>query len=143
MRSGESVSSRAAISACTESGTSSTASLELPAVGEQAHELLRVQRIAARPLEQRPLRLRRQDRALEQRADQPRGLLVGQRGEVDRGRVAQPGRPGRMLLLQLGTRRAEDKQRHALRPVGQVLEEGQQRIIGPVQVLEDEHRRAL
>ena len=68
LRSGESVSRRAAISACTESGTSSTASLELPAVGEQAHELLRIQRVAARPLEQRLLRLRGQHRPLEQRA---------------------------------------------------------------------------
>ena len=89
MRSGESVSRRAAISACTESGTSDRLA-ELAAVGKQAHELLRVQGVAARPLEQRLLRLRRQHRALEQRRDQPRGLLVGQRGEVDRGRVAQP-----------------------------------------------------
>ena len=63
--------------------------------------------VASRPLQQRPLRLRRQHRALEQRGDQPRGLLVGQRGEVDRRRVAQPGRPGRMLLLQLRTGRAQ------------------------------------
>ena len=115
----------------------------LPAVGQQAHELLREKGVASRPLQQRPLRLRRQHRALEQRGDQPRGLLVGQRGEVDGRRVAQPGRPGRMLLLQLRTRRTEHEQRHALRPIGEMLEERQQGIIGPVQVLEHEHRRAL
>ena len=111
------------------------------AVGEQAHELLRVQRVAARPLEQRLLRLRRQHRPLEQRRRRAGRLLVGQRGEVDRRRVAQPGRPGRMLLVQLRPRRAEDEQRHALRPVGQMLEEGEQRVVGPVQILEHEHRR--
>ena len=119
------------------------ASGEEVAVGEQAHELLRVQGVAARPLEQRLLRLCRQDRPLEERGDQPRRLLVGQRSEVDRGRVAQAGCPGRMLLVQLGAGRAEDEQRHALRPVGQVLEEGEQGVVCPVQVLEDEHGRAL
>jgi hypothetical protein len=48
-----------------------------------------------------------------------------------------------MLLLQLGTSGAEEEQRHALRPVGQVLEEREQGVIGPVQVLEDEHGRAM
>ena len=113
---------------------------EQVSVCEQAHELLRVQGVATRPLEQRALRLRGQDGALEQRAEQPRGLLVRERGEVDRGRVAQAGRPGRMLLVQLGTGRAEQEERHALRPVGQVLEEGEQGRVCPVQILEDEHR---
>ena len=45
-----------------------------------------------------------------------------------------------MPLVQLRAGGAEEKQRHALRPVGEVLEEGEQRLVGPVQVLEHEHR---
>ena len=37
---------------------------QLPAVGQQAHELLRIQGVASCPLQQRPLGLRRQHRAL-------------------------------------------------------------------------------
>ena len=48
-----------------------------------------------------------------------------------------------MALVQLRPGRADDQQRHALRPVGQVLEEGEQRGVGPVQILEDEHRRPV
>ena len=78
LRSGASVSRRAAISACTDSGQLDI--LDRPgeqvAVGEQTHELLRVQGVAARPLEQRLLCLCGQDRPLEERADEPRRLLV-------------------------------------------------------------------
>ena len=56
-RSGESVSRRAAINACTTLRAHSALSATQAAVGEQAHELLRVQRVAARPLEQRLLQL--------------------------------------------------------------------------------------
>ena len=48
-----------------------------------------------------------------------------------------------MGLLQLRASRTEHQQRHPLRPVGQVLEEGEQRVVCPVQVLEHEHGRAL
>ena len=120
-RSAGSVSSRAAISACTESGTS--ISTRLAPVGKQARELLRIEWVAARALEQRPLRLRRQHRPLEQDGDQAGGLLVAQRGEVDRVALRRPAAQARMLLVQLRAGGAKQKQRHPLRPVGQVLEE--------------------
>ena len=44
-----------------------------------------------------------------------------------------------VLLVQLRARGAEQQERHAFRPVGDVLEEGQQRLVSPVQVFEDEH----
>ena len=113
---------------------------QLTAVGEQTHELLRVERVAARPLEQRLLCLRRQDRALEERGEEAGRLLVRERGEVDRGRIAQAGRPGWVLLVELRAGVAEEEQGHPLRPVGQVLEEGEESRVRPVQVLEDEHR---
>ena len=117
--------------------------LEQVAVGEQAHELLRVQRVPARALQQRPLGLRRQHRPLEQRGEQAGSLLVGERREVDRRRVAQPRRPARVPLVELRPSGAEQEQRHPLGPVGQVLEEGEQGRVSPVQVLEHEHRLAL
>ena len=46
-----------------------------------------------------------------------------------------------MSLVQLRARCAENQQRHPVGPVREVLEEGEQRVVGPVEVLEDENRR--
>ena len=46
-----------------------------------------------------------------------------------------------MLLVQLGAGGAEEEQRHAFRPLRHVLEEREERRVGPVQILEDEHVR--
>ena len=135
-----SVSRRAAISACTDSGTSSS-SLEHAAVGEQAHELLRVQRVAARPLEQRLLRLGRQHRPLEQRRDELGGLRVAERSEVDPLRVAGVRAEGRDAARRARAARCRAAGAARPPPSRRVLEEGEQRRVGPVQVLEDEHRR--
>ena len=48
-----------------------------------------------------------------------------------------------MALEQLGSGGADHEQRHALGPIGQVLQEGEHRLIGPVQVLEHEHGGVL
>jgi hypothetical protein len=48
-----------------------------------------------------------------------------------------------MPLVELRSRRAEQQQRHALRPVGQMLEKGEQGGVRPVQILEHQHRRSL
>jgi hypothetical protein len=49
---------------------------EMITVGEQAHELLSVERVASRPLQQQPLRLRWQQRPLQKRSDQARRLPI-------------------------------------------------------------------
>jgi hypothetical protein len=116
---------------------------EPAAVGEQAHELLRVERVAACALEESLLRLRRQHRPLEQRSNQAGRLLIREWGEVDPLRVAGVRAEGGVLLVQLRAGGAEDEQRHPLRPVSQVLEEGEHRLVRPVQVLEDEDRLPL
>ena len=54
--------------------------------------------------------------------------------------LRSPAAQRRMLLVQLGTGCAEEEQRHSFRPVGQVLEEGEQRGVRPVQILEHEDR---
>ena len=53
-----------------------------------------------------------------------------------------PPQAGRRVE-QLGACRAEDEQRDAARPVDEVVDEVEQRVVGPVQVLEDEDERAL
>ena len=49
----------------------------------------------------------------------------------------------RVALVELRAGRPDKEQGDALCDVGQVLEEGEERLVGPVQVLEDEHGRAL
>ena len=44
-------------------------------------------------------------------------------------------------LEELGTRRTEEQERHLPTPVEEVLQEVQQGVVGPVQVLDDEHAR--
>ena len=113
------------------------------AVCEQTRELLRIQGVAACLLKQRPLRLGRQDRALQQRRDQLSGLGIAQGSEVDPLRVAGAGAEGGMALVELRPRRTEEQQRHALGPVGEMLEKGEQGGVRPVQILEHQHRRPL
>ena len=48
-----------------------------------------------------------------------------------------------MTLEQLRSGRADDQQRDALGPVGEVLQEREHRLVGPVQVLEHEHGGVL
>ena len=65
-----------------------------------------------------------------------------ERGKVDRAvAFREPAAQTRMLLVQLGTGGAEQEERHTFRPVRHVLEEREEGRVGPVQILEDEHRR--
>ena len=104
---GPSVSRRAAISAWTESGkrhlgavpefpTRTLANQQL-SVLQEAHELFRIQWVAACTLKDRLPQLVRDRGGLEERRDQTRRLIRRERIEVDRGRVAEarshsPGR---------------------------------------------------
>ena len=66
-----------------------------------------------------------------------------QRLEVERARVAPARAPGRPPLGQLRPGEHDHEQRMAARPVHQVLDEVEQRSVGPLHVLEDEHGRHL
>ena len=59
---------------------------------------------------------------------------------VDPLRIPRVCSEMRVLLVQLRPSGAEKEERNALGPVGKVFQERQQGGIGPVQVLEDEHR---
>ena len=104
-------------------------------------ELLGVERIPAGPLEQRRLHVRRQHRLGEQRVDEACGLVLRQRRQRHRRRVQLASAPARPPRQQLGPRRADEEHRHAGRPLDEVVDEVEQALVGPVQVLEDEHER--
>ena len=59
-----------------------------------------------------------------------------------RGRVRLSAAPGRPSLQQLRPRRPDDHQRRVAKEVDEVVQELEQAVVGPVQVLEDEDGRA-
>ena len=66
--------------------------------------------------------------------------LVRQPIEQDRGRVGLAAGPGRPRIQQLGPGGAHDQERTAAGPVCHVLDQVEQRRLGPVHVLEHQHR---
>src|SRR5436190_18550685 len=97
-------------------------------IGKQAHELLGIERVAARPLEHGSLELLAEDGSSDEVGDELGRLPIRKWRKVDRGRVSHPARPTGMLLVKLWPGRAENEQRHALRPLRQMLEEGEKRL---------------
>ncbi len=71
------------------------------------------------------------------------GLVHRERREQDRGRVDLSASPARTTDEQLRAGGAEHEQRNAARPLDEVVDEVEQRLVGPVQVLEDEDERTL
>ena len=117
--------------------------LESASLREHARELLRVEGIASRAGEQRLLGLRRQNRALEQLGDEPRGLVVRERREREGEGVRLASTPSGPTLEELRPCAANDEQRNAGRPVHEVVDEVEKRLVRPVQVLDDQDQRAL
>ena len=113
------------------------------ALRQHPRELLRIERIPAGSQQQLGLCLRRQDRTVEQRGEQLRRLVGGERRQRDRRRVALAASPARSAVEELRTRRAEHEERCVLDPLGQLVDEVEQLVAGPVQVLEDEDERAM
>ena len=110
------------------------------AVEQKAHVLLRVERIAAYPLEDAD-GFRRSRLRAEQLRDECADIHLGEGGQGDTARApgASRGREETHMLLQkLGTGRGDDEQR-GLEVLGQqMLDESEHRIAGPVQVLDDD-----
>ena len=79
----------------------------------------------------------------EQRAQQPLGVGVGQPSERHRGDVQSARPPGRPQVEQLGARRADEQDGRVLEPRAQMLEEVEERLGGPVHVLDHEHEQPL
>ena len=109
---------------------------------EHAHVLLGVERVAARAREQRRLDLGRQDGLLEQRCRRAAPSRRPRAGESETVSAfgLPPPQPGRRSSS--SGRASDDEQRHAARPVDEVVDEVEQAVVGPVEVLEDQHQRA-
>ncbi len=108
-------------------------------VEQHPHRLDCVERHALRPCQD----LRRQalgeagDKAVEQRPHR----RIPERLEVERREIALAGTPRRPFVDELGPRGRDHVERRVARPLEQVLDEVEQRGVGPLHVLEREHRR--
>ncbi len=115
------------------------------ALDEHADRLLDEERVPLRAL-QEPLRKRRRQlagRACElgdELLDEQLALLGGERLELDRRRAHAPSTPSRTRIEELRTREADDQERRA-NPVREMLDEVEQRLLRPVDVLEVEDER--
>ena len=109
------------------------------ALEHHADRLLDEERIAFRLLEQRAAQVGLEAVGLlgQQRLDETLALGAAERFELDRGRPDTASAPAGMVVEQLGAREAELQERRP-HPVGEVLDQVEQRLLRPVDVLEDE-----
>ena len=70
------------------------------------------------------------------------GFLAGERTEQSRvwPRPRRSQRRGRTELEHFLAPGGEEQQRHVAQVLSEVIEEGEHRIVGPVQVLDDKHQ---
>src|SRR5581483_2740669 len=99
--------------------------------------LLDEEGVALRLLEQGGARMRAQAVAVEQRVEQLLALGRLQRLELDRRRAHPPATPPRAHVEELRPGETDDQERRLAHPGRQVLDQLQQRLLGPVDVLED------
>jgi hypothetical protein len=112
--------------------------LEQIRVCEEPHHFLREQRIAVRTLEDRPPRLLG-DAPRNQRRDELGRLLLRQRRKRDCLRIAA-FHPCGSAVVELWARRADDEQRHPVDALAELGKELEQSKIGPVKILDHDHR---
>lgn len=111
-------------------------------VDEHGDHLLGEERVALRGLRDPGTHLRREPRAPEQLLSHAAGLLLREGRQQDALRALVPLHPARAILEQLGTCRAYHQERSVLGRLDDVLDEIQERRLGPVDVFDDDHQRA-
>ena len=79
----------------------------------------------------------------EQVVDELRALLAAERGQREVRRVHPPAPPARPLLRELGPREADHQEWHVPGGAGQVRDEVEQRLLRPVDVVEDHDERPV
>ena len=77
----------------------------------------------------------------EQREDETRGLFVTEWGERDSGRVPLPSTPSRPALEELRVAPCTRRGAAPVDPVDEAVDEVEEAVVRPVDVLEDEHGR--
>ena len=108
---------------------------------EHRDDLLDVERVALGDLEDPRRGALRQRRAAEQVREQLPGLGLGQGLEEDRRRVRLAPAPCRPVVEQLGPSHDQQDEWRVARPLRHVLDELDERWLGPLQVVDDEHER--
>ena len=111
------------------------------ALEHHPHGLLDEERIAFGDVEQM-----REDRfrdllVLHQRVGELLALFAWKRLELDRRRAHAPPAPSGPHVEQLRARKADDEERALAHPLREMVDQLEQRLFGPVDVLEDEHER--
>ena len=117
-------------------------SLDVAAGRLHAHELLGVERVPRRPLDDRLAELPSAGSRPEQRLDEARRLVPGERPERDRDRIPLAAAPVRPALEQLGSRAGDDEERYALDEVDEAVDEVEQPVVGPLEVVDHEDERS-
>ena len=112
-----------------------------PALEQHPRRLLHEERVALGLLQQRTAVVERELAVGEQRIDELLAVGLAERLQLDRGRAQAAAAPAGPEVEQLGPREADDQEGRILDPLGQVLDEIEQRLLGPVDVLEHEHER--
>jgi hypothetical protein len=110
-------------------------------VDQHPDGLLDEQRVALGHLGDPRPRLDGHLRAAHEAADEAVGLRLGQRREGDRRRVGLGRHPVGADVEQLRARLADDQHRGALDPVGEVVEQVEERGLAPVDVVEGHDER--
>ena len=110
------------------------------AVAEHRRELLARRAGCRGPVEDGCEQLR--GGAREGRVDERGHVPVAESVERDHGRPPRSPEPGGMALLDLGTGSRDEEEREPGAVGGEVSEEGDQGVVGPVEVLHDQHGRA-
>ena len=107
-----------------------------PAVLDHANELLGVQRVAARALQQLSMQARSERGTVQHGCYQLCGLAVSQRGQSDRRDVGAAAAPRRGGVVELRAGRRHQHHRNPAGPLGQVVHEVQHDFLCPVQILD-------
>ena len=105
-------------------------------VGEHGDELLGVERISLCHIRDARAELRREDPAAVERIEKLRRVVGGERLEPH-----ERAFPPRALLEQLLPRHAEQQDRRIAAPAADVLDEIEQRRLGPVDVFQEHEQR--
>jgi len=113
------------------------------ALDQHAHVLLRIERVPVGAGEQLSLGLDLEHGRVDQGADQLSRLGLGERLERDRERIRLAAGPTRAALPQLRASRTHDQQRHGTDALDESVQELEQRLVGPVQILHHQHGRPV
>ena len=110
-------------------------------VPEHPHDLLEEERVALGPVEQERALCRRHLGPLEQGVREQLALGGVERRELDRARAPNAAAPGRTRVEEVGPRDGDDQHRDVAERAREVLDHVEERLLGPVDVLEDEDER--